>query len=103
MLAARSTKSRAPVMVSVSPRQVTRTPPNRESSIRLASFTPASVSGSAPSVEIFCVTVSSLTSLYLDSRCYADVQVAEIVGGNRGGRALEQRARRRRFGKRDHV
>src|SRR6185312_10347126 len=95
----RSMASGGPDNVSVSPRSVTLTLPTRDSSTRLASFTPASVSGSAPSVDRRCVTSSSLTFGILD----ADVQVVEILRGDDRGRALQQRARRGRLWKRDHV
>src|SRR6185437_1803702 len=95
----RSMASAGPDSVSVSPRSVTLTPPTRDSSTRLASFTPASVSGSAPSVDRRCVTSSSLTFGILD----ADVQVVEILRGDHRRCALEQRARRRCLWKRDHV
>ncbi len=57
---ARSTSSSGPVSVSVSPRSDTFTPAMRASSMRLASLTPASVSRSAPSVEMRWTTASSL-------------------------------------------
>ena len=56
---ARSTNSTGPEIVSVSPRNATLTPPRRDSSTRLPSLTPASVNGSAPSVESFCVTLAA--------------------------------------------
>ena len=61
MPAARATSSDVPEIVSVSPRSVTRAPVTRESSTRLPSLTPASVSGSAPSVERRSVTAPSVT------------------------------------------
>ena len=57
--AALSTDSDGPVTVSVSPRSATRAPVCLASSMRFASFTPASVSRSAPSTFSRCVIVSS--------------------------------------------
>src|SRR5947208_2197558 len=48
---ARSTAGSGPCSISVSPRNDTRTPSRCASATRLPSFTPASASGSTPSVE----------------------------------------------------
>src|SRR5688572_9147532 len=91
-----------------SPRKDTFTPNSRDSSSRLASLTPASVSMSAPSVETFCVMLSPATA---DPRSvtigapliHCDVQFPEVLVGNRAGCPLEERARRRGFGICNHV
>src|SRR5258708_401982 len=102
--AARSTKSLGPVIVIVSPRNVMRTPPRRDSSTRLPSLTPASVNGSAPSVDSFCATDSSAIDVCgLDNLRRPDVEVLEVLRRNFSGRALEQRARGGGLWERDHV
>src|SRR5689334_16981815 len=99
MSAARSTNSSGPVMLSVSPRSATFTPPILDSSTRLPSLTPASVSRSAPSVFRRCVVLPSLTYSLLDP----DVKLNQVLVWHWRRRSLEERPRRGRFREGDHV
>src|SRR6185437_157393 len=96
---ARSTSAPGPESESESPRSDTFTPVSRDSSSRLASLTPASVSWSAPSAFSRLVTASSLTRRGLRDRLgESNVQLTQILLGHRTRRALEQGARLRGLG-----
>src|SRR5437899_4947024 len=94
---ARSIAVADPAMDSVSPRNETRTPSRRASSSRLASFTPASASGSTPSTDNRWMTSSLMGRHHLYMEC------GQVFGASRSRRTLEERSRRGRLRKRDHV
>ena len=94
-----STDSDVPETVSVSPRSATRAPVCRASSVRLESFTPDSVSGSAPSTLMRCVIVSSGIRFFQRG----DVQLGQVGRRDVHRRPFEKGACRGCLGKGDHV
>src|SRR5688500_13927568 len=99
---ARSTCSLAPLTVSESPRNETRTFKARWSSTRLPPLTPASSRGSAPSADKRC-TVSSVMPPPRSVMAYLEMESTQVgrIDGHRC--TFEEGARGRSLRKRDHV